>query len=224
MSSEPGVDPRGRGLPPTPEEIDAWAEGEHRRRAAWLEGPGEEEKRAWARRYRWRAVLGLEESRLGPTPEEIEQWAGREHKRREAWLAGPSELDKQGWARQQQLRDLAALAGSLAPTAEEIGAWATRERERRRQWLAGPSDAERRAWAQARAGGVFDDLMALPEMLESELPATARQLLREAELAGKGGLYALARAPLLVWSYLVRSGRSFEDELYQRPRRGRVPY
>ena len=101
MSSEPHVDPRGRPLAPTPDEIEVWAAREHKRRAAWLAGPSEEEKQEWARRYRWRGALGLEESRLGPTREDIELWAEREHKRRQAWLEGPNAMEKHDWARAQ---------------------------------------------------------------------------------------------------------------------------
>jgi hypothetical protein len=95
MNSEAHVDPRGRRLRPAQEEIDAWAVREHQRRAAWLAGPSPEEKLAWARRYRWRSALGLEESRLGPAPEDIDLWAAQEHGRRAAWAAGPSQLEKE---------------------------------------------------------------------------------------------------------------------------------
>ena len=37
-------------LAPTDEEVNAWAEQEHQRRQAWLEGPSEEEKQEWRRR------------------------------------------------------------------------------------------------------------------------------------------------------------------------------
>ena len=94
MSSEPHVDPRGRPLAPTQEEVDAWAAREHRRRAAWLAGPDEDERRDWTRRYRWRATLGLEESRLAPAREDVEFWAEREHKRRQAWLEGATAADQ----------------------------------------------------------------------------------------------------------------------------------
>lgn len=217
------IDPRERTLQPTQEEIDAWAAREHARRASWLGGPSHEEKQEWASRYRWRAAFGLEESRLGPSAAEIEQWAAREHQRREAWLAGPSETEKQSWVTLQRRRAQAGLT-EAPPTPEEIDAWALREQQRRREWLAGPTDDEKREWARRQSGGFLEDLMSLPSSLESEFPESAQRLLREAELAGKGAFYALSRAPLSLWSFFVRTGREFENEFYQEPRRRRVRY
>lgn len=217
------VDPRERPLPPTQEEVDAWAEREHARRAAWLEGPGEREKHEWAWRYRRRATFGIEESRLGPTTEEIEQWAAREHQRREAWLGGPTEVEKLGWATSQRRRALAGLA-EAPPTPEEIDAWAEREGRRRREWQGGPTEEEKREWARRQAGGLLGNLMNLPVFVESEFPESAQRLLREAELAGKGALYTLSRGPLSLWSFFVRAGRELENELYQEPRRRRIRY
>ena len=224
MNPEPQVDPRKRPLRPTQEEIDAWAAREHGRRAAWLAGPSDEERQEWARRYRWRAVLGIEESRLGPAREDIDLWAAREHKRREAWLAGPSEAEKQGWAESQRSRARAGLADSPAPpTPEEIEAWAARERQRRAAWLAGPSEEEKLRWAERESGGFVDELMSLLATLEPDLPEAAQRILSEAELAGRGALYALSRVPAVLWSLFVRAGRIFEDLDEQRPRR-RVRY
>jgi hypothetical protein len=225
MSSEPDVDPRERPLAPAQDEIDAWATREHKRRAAWLAGPSEEERQDWARRYRWRAALGLEESRLAPAREDIDLWAEREHKRRQAWLQGPTETEKQQWAAAQRRHARTGSMGdSPSPTAEEIEAWANRERQRRQQWLDGPSEDEKRHWARRAGGGIFDELARLPEWLELDLPAGADRLLREAELAGKGALYALSRAPQRLWSFFVRAGKAAEEETYQPPRRRRVHY
>jgi hypothetical protein len=225
MTSEPHIDPRERALPPTPEEVDAWAAREHRRRAAWLAGPSDEEKQDWARRYRWRAAFGLEESRLGPAPEDVEQWAAREHRRREAWLAGPTDAEKQRWARQQRRRARVGLAeAAAAATPEEIDAWAAREKQRRQEWVAGPSEDEKQQWAERQSRSLVDELTSLPELLESELPEAVHRLLREAELAGKGTLYTLSRAPLMLWSYFIRAGRTFEGETSKQPPRSRVPY
>jgi hypothetical protein len=79
----PGYDPDQ----PTAEEVDAWASREHKRRQAWAMGPTPGEQEDWGRLYRWRAAIGLEESRLGPSPEEVADWAERERRRRQAWLA-----------------------------------------------------------------------------------------------------------------------------------------
>jgi hypothetical protein len=226
MTSEPHSDPRERPLPPTQEEIDAWAVREHRRRAAWLAGPSEEEKQDWARRYRWRAVFGLEESRLGPAPEDIELWAAREHRRREAWLAGPTEAEQQSWARQQRRRARIGLADASAPppAQAEIDAWAAREKQRRQEWLAGPSEGEKQQWAERQTRRLVDELTSLPAMLETDFPEAVQRLLRDAELAGKGTVYTLSRAPLMLWSYFIRAGRAFEGESSKQPPRSRVPY
>ena len=93
------------------------------------------------------------------------------------------------------------------------------------EWLAGPSEAEKQDWAGRQSGGFLDDLLSLPGMLEpTDLPEAAQRFLREAELAGKGTVYALSRAPLKLWSYLIRAGRAFEDDSAQQPRRRRVRY
>ena len=223
MSSERDVDPRNRTLHPTADEIDAWAVREHKRRAAWLAGPSEDEKQDWARRHRWRAAVGLAESRLGPTSEDIELWAEREHKRRAAWLAGPTDAEKRTWA--SRARRIDAGTGSAPPSDEAIEEWAARETQRRQEWLAGPSETEKQDWAGRQSGGFLDDMLNLPAMLEStDLPEAAQRFLREAELAGKGTVYALSRAPLKLWSYLIRAGRAFEDDSAQQPRRRRVRY
>jgi hypothetical protein len=225
MTSEPHIDPRERTLPPTQEEIDAWAAREHRRRAAWLAGPSAEEKQDWARRYRWRATLGFEESRLGPAPEDVEQWTAREHRRREAWLAGPTDAEKQSWAKQQRRRTRIGFADDAAPTTQaEIEAWAAREKQRRQEWVAGPSEEEKQQWAERQRRSLVDELTSLPELLESELPEAVHRWLRDAELASKGTLYTLSRAPLMLWSYFIRAGRTLEGELSKRPPRSRVPY
>ena len=104
MYSDPLRDPRDQPLRPTPEEIEAWATREHKRREAWLTGPNQHEQDDWARRYRRRSALGFSESRLGPSREEVAQWAEREHKRRQAWLAGPTEEEKRDWARRDGRR------------------------------------------------------------------------------------------------------------------------
>jgi hypothetical protein len=209
---------------PTPDEIEAWAAREHRRRAAWLEGPREDEKQDWARQYRWRAVLGLEESRLGPTSEEINLWAERERRRRAAWLAGPSDAEKKRWAAQRRRAAADESDPRQPPSQDEIEEWAAGEQQRREQWLAGPSEAEKEEWARRQGGRMTDELLSLAARLESEIPETTRDLLREGQLAAEGALYALTRAPLALWSYLVRAGRAFENEFYDKPRRRRVRY
>jgi len=222
MYSDPLRDPHSEPLRPTPEEADAWASREHKRREAWVAGPTEGEQDDWARRYRRRAALGFAESRLGPCMDEITEWAEREHKRRQAWLTGPTEEEKRDWARHYTRRALARFPESeLRPTEEEIEAWAEQERRRRQEWLAGPTEQEKRRWIRRGTGGFWEDMESAPGM-ETELFDAADRLLREADLALKGSLIALSRAPLAIWSYFVRSGRRFEEELYQPPRRRRV--
>jgi hypothetical protein len=63
-----------------------------------------------------------------------------------------------------------------------------------------------------------------PTAIGSELVDFADQLMRESDLAAKGLVSALSQAPLALWSYFVRSGRTFEDELYQPPTRRRVRF
>ena len=50
-------------------------------------------------------------------------------------------------------------------------------------------------------------------IFEADFSEAAHHVLRDAELAGKGALYLLSRAPLGVWSYFVRAGREFEQNL-----------
>jgi hypothetical protein len=224
MDSDPLRDPRYEPLPPTADEIAAWADAERKRREAWLAGPSEEEKAEWSRRYRRRAALGLAESRLPPSAEDVAEWAEREHKRRQAWIAGPAEDEKREWTRSYRRR---ARTGNeeadRPPTPEEIEAWAEQERLRRQEWLAGPTPEERQRWIRREGGGLWADVLGLP-VLETELFDNAHRFLREAELAGKGSFFALARAPMAMWSYFVRAGRRFEEEIYQQPPRGRVRF
>jgi hypothetical protein len=225
-------DPRDHRLPPTQEEIDAWANREHQRRAAWLAGPSAEEKLAWARRHRWRSTLGLAESRLAPAPEEVDEWAALEHKRRAAWLEGPTDAEKQRWARAQRERGLPHGPDAAAPSQPDVEGWAAREKLRRQEWIAGPSEDERREWAERQVAGLFDDLVHLPlveelmglEIFGPERSAVAQEMLREVELAGKGFLHVLSRAPLGLWSYLVRAGHTFEQEPGAQAPRRRVRY
>jgi len=225
MYFDPMRDPRDEPLQPTAEEIDAWASHERDRRQAWLAGPTEDEQDDWARRYLRRASLGFADSRLGPSPGDVAQWAEREHKRRQAWLAGPSELEKREWARRSRRRGLAGLSASeLPPTDEEINAWAAQERSRRQAWLEGPTEDEKQRWIRRETGGGKWEGLPSSPVMETQLFDAADRLLREADLAAKGSLVALARAPLAIWSYLIRSGRTFEEELYQPPSRRRVRF
>ena len=223
MYSDPLSDPRDRPLRPTPEEVEEWVRREHQRREAWLAGPSQEEQDQWARHYQRRAAMGLAESRLGPSSEDIAQWADREHKRREAWLAGPTDREKRDWARRYGRVFAGAPESDLSPTTTEVEEWADRERRRRQAWLAGPTEEEKERWIERQTGGPWailpDDMI-----MESELVASARRVAREVDLATKGSVDALLRAPLAIWSYLVRSGRPFEDDLYQPPPRRRVRF
>ena len=207
MNSERG---RRSAQPPVAadaEEIDAWAAREHKRRAAWLAGPSEEEKQDWARRYRWRATLGLDESRLGPTPEDVELWAEREHKRRAAWLAGPTDAEKRTLGESRS--GASTRAPVRAPPSDE--AESRRGRRARSSGARSGSPVHRRTkssdWAERQSGGFLDDLLSLPSNAGvADLPEAAQRFLREAELAGKGDrLRPVAGAPQAV--VLPRSRR-----------------
>ena len=225
MYSDPLRDPRETPLRPTPEEVEEWAAREHKRREAWLSGPSQEEQDDWARRYQRRAALGLAETRLGPSAEDVTHWAAREHKRRQSWLSGPTDQEKRDWARRHLRRAFASSPESdLPPTQTEVEEWADRERRRRQAWLAGPTEDEKQRWSQRQTGGFWDDDEPNQMRMESELVDSARRLAREVDLATKGSFDTLLRAPLAIWSYLLRSGRSFEDDLYQPPRRRRVRF
>ena len=226
MDPDPLRDPRDAALQPTPEEVEAWASRERKRREAWMAGPTEHERHEWARRYRRRSPLGFGEARLGPTDDEVAEWAEREHKRRQAWLAGPTDEEKREWAHRS--RETAVVAGrqtELLPTQEEIDAWADEERRRRQAWLAGPTEYEKQRWIRRQTGRFWEG-MPIPGGWEpdTELVDSAERLLRDAELAAKGSIDVLLRAPFAVWSYLVRSGRRFEQEGYQPPPRRRVRF
>jgi hypothetical protein len=227
VSFDPSRDPRYEPLEPTPDEVGAWASRERMRREAWLAGPTQDEQDEWARRYRQRAALGFAESRLGPSRDEVAEWAQREHKRRQAWLEGPTDQEKRDWARGHRRRRLAGLPESdLPPTENEITAWADRERARRRAWLEGPTAEEQQRWIRSERGSIWGDVASGSQgsEIESELFDVADRVLREVDLATKGSLVALARAPFAIWSSLVRSGRRFEDDFYQPPPRRRVRF
>lgn len=217
MDPETFRDPRHADPEASPAEVEAWAERERRRRAEWLEGPGEQEKQDWAIRYRRRAALGLEESRLGPSPEEIGAWAERERRRRKEWAEGPGDEEKRRWASGQRLRSFAGLSESPLPAgAGEIEAWARREADRRKAWLAGPAEEEKREYARRTAAASWSEGASYADL--------ASRFFREAELAGKGSLWAIASAPAAIWSYFVRAGRRLERDMSEPPRRGRVPF
>jgi hypothetical protein len=224
MDFESSVDPRYGPLPPAPEEIENWAVAERRRRKAWLTGPTEQEKEAWAQRARRRALLGFSETRLAPSREDIDQWAAREHQRRQAWSSGPTENEKQDWLRRTRRRTMTGMVESeLPPTPEDLEEWTTREKQRRQEWLDGPTSEEKSRWARREGGGLWEALM-VPPAIEGEIVEVARRFLRDAELAGKGSLFALSRAPLAFWSFLLRSGRAFEEEFSEQPSRTRVRF
>jgi hypothetical protein len=224
MYSDPSGDPRYQTLRPTSEEAEAWAAREHKRREAWLAGPTEDEQREWARRYRRRAAFGLAESSLGPSEEEISDWKEREHKRREGWLKGPTDGEKRDWARRYQRHGRSEVSESdLPPTDEEVDQWAAAETRRRQAWLAGPTDEEKRRWARREAGEFWAG-MPSPAAIGGDLAAFADELMREGDLAAKGAFSVLSRAPMALWSYFVRAGRTVEDDIYQPPRRRRVRF
>lgn len=114
------------------------------------------------------------------------------------------------------------------PIEQQAEEWAAGERRRREEWLKGPTDEEKAAWMRERgetraAGAPFPEPIGQSDE-ERELLELARRLARGAELVGKGSVYAFARAPLAAFSYLIRAGRAFDDELANPPRKGRVPF
>jgi hypothetical protein len=111
----------------------------------------------------------------------------------------------------------------LLPTQEEVDAWAEEERRRRRAWLAGPTENEKRRWIRKQTGRFWEGMSGRWEP-DRELVDSAERLLRDAELAAKGSIDVLLRAPFALWSYLVRSGRRFEQEGYEPPPRRRVRF
>ncbi len=224
MFSESPLDPRFQVPGPTAQEVEDWAQRESARRKAWLEGPTEDEQREWALRWRLKARVGLAESRLPASPQDVKRWVEQERARRKAWLEGPTEDEKRDWARRNLGRSGPELgAPPSAPAADEVEAWAKAENSRRRQWAEGPSSEEKQRWARRESAGPWGQWME-EGAAELVLPEVAQRFLREMELAGKGSFYALSHAPAIMWSYFVRAGRAFEQELYQQPRRGRVPF
>jgi hypothetical protein len=84
-------------------DVDEWADREHKRRQAWLNGPTETEKRAWARRYRGRYGAPRFEDPYDydvyeASDQDVEKWAAREHRRRQAWASGPTEAEREDFA------------------------------------------------------------------------------------------------------------------------------
>jgi hypothetical protein len=222
MDEEPVVDPRDRRLPPTQDEVTAWAERERARRQAWLEGPSQVEKDEWVRRSRRRAAFSIGESRLAPAPDEIEAWAERERKRRQAWAAGPDEAERREWARRHSHRGHAGEP-ALPPAPEEIEEWARREHQRRQEWLSGPTEAEQAEWSRRQSEGLLAGPMSLVAALEDERDLVTA-LARELESAARGTLSTLSRVSAAFGSYLMRAGRSWDREPPSPARRSRVPY
>jgi hypothetical protein len=224
MDPYPLRDPRDEALQPAPEEVEAWATRERKRREAWIAGPTEHERQEWARRHHRRATLGFGDARLGPTDEEVAEWAEREHHRRQAWLAGPTDEEKREWAHRSHETGFGPdRQTELLPTQDEVDAWAEEERRRRQAWLAGPTQDEKRRWIRRQTGRRWEGAPVRWEP-DPELVDSAERLLRDAELAAKGSIDVLLRAPFAIWSYLVRSGRRFEQEGYQPPPRRRVRF
>ena len=89
------------------------------------------------------------------------------------------------------------------------------ERGRRQAWLEGPTENEKQRWIRRETGGGRWDGLPSTPVMETELLDAADRLLREADLAAKGSLVALARAPLAIWSYF--------DPVGPNVRRGALP-
>ena len=103
---------------------------------------------------------------------------------------------------------------------DEVEAWAERERQRRQAWLAGPTEDEKRRWAR------HENPESGPRVsrFEGDLREMRDRWIRDTDLASKGALRALSRLPFALWSYLVQSGRGFEEEFYEPPPRRRVRF
>jgi hypothetical protein len=109
-------------LEPTDDEVEEWAARERSRREAWLRGPGEEEKRAWAEARRQRAQgfeSGLAAS--GPTDAEVDEWAEREAERRRRWVEGPTDAERREWARSRAVRRSAPRRSARLSSVSEPG-------------------------------------------------------------------------------------------------------
>jgi len=77
---------------PTDKEIDEWAEREKKRRAVWLDGPTEAEKREWSRHQRH--IRELEEQYgTGEGPDRDLERQLERRLRRDAYLARAGILD-----------------------------------------------------------------------------------------------------------------------------------
>jgi hypothetical protein len=221
---------RAREVSSTDEPVERWAEREHKRRRAWLEGPTEWEKREWARQEHRRLEVRHMFSgptAPGPTDEEVEEWAEREHKRRNAWLKGPTEQEKRDWARREQMRlEAKDQFGppALEPTDEEVEDWADRERKRRRAWVDGPTEREKDDWERRECGpergySYRSAWTNRPERWDME--EAAADFWRRVELASKGSFSLLMDWPFQAWERLMDAGREAEERHYgpTRPRR-----
>ena len=127
-------------------------------------------------------------------------------------------MEKQDWAQSASvpLRRQPMLRTPLRPpTADEIEAWARREQIGGSNGSTALRRTRSTAWARQQATGFLGELANLPlfddvmrsGIFDADVSETAEHhLLRDAELASKGALYVLSRAPLRLWSYFVRSG------------------
>jgi hypothetical protein len=217
---DPSSDPRCHRLPPTAAEVDAWAEREHARRAAWLQGPTALERADWASSQERAGPTGSGPAST-PAPEAIDAWADRVRQARQAWLDGPSDEEKRKWAR-GWTRAHGGPPPELAPLPEEAEAWAREENQRRREWLAGPTEAEKLEWTRRQSAPSLIGRWLTASSLASEREL-ASSLLHEIETAGAETLGSLARASHAFWTYLKRAGRRIEERAARAPRR-RVPY
>ena len=211
---------------PAQVEIDAWAEREHKRRQAWLNGPGVVERLDWAERH----CRDIDATGGIDIEAEAEAWKEREHKRRQAWLNGPSEQERLEWARQHRRRSMGGPV--VAPTDDEVAAWAEHEGRRRRAWAEGPTEQEKIEWAREHsrsAGTSIPPWSAFRASTFGEIPFDeAEELLgrwaRQAELASKGLVYSLIETPLYFWSQWLDAGRRWEEGSYRPYRRARVRF
>jgi len=78
--------------PTEQEEVDAWAEREKKRRAAWLAGPSEAEKREWSRRQQHLRELKEVYGASDEPASELERQLER-RLRRDAYLARAGIVD-----------------------------------------------------------------------------------------------------------------------------------
>lgn len=172
-AGQPGRGHHGDDASVEDPDVAEWAEREHQRRQAWLKGPTEDEKRAWARRHGRRSYGPSVASGpydpyddSGPTDEEVDKWAHREQQRRRAWASGPTSTERDAYASRHfsysgsygpQGGSYGPQGGSYGP--EDESYWDAMDRMRSDAYVAAEgvwswlTEAPYRLWADAVSSG-----------------------------------------------------------------------